>query len=79
MSEPRRHTSRLPSKGQATIPRAIRKQLDLKPGDRVVYEVEDDRVVVRKARSEEDGFARLQESTFGEWLSDADEEAYVSL
>ena len=32
--------------------------------------VEDDRVVVRKARSEEDGFARLQESTFGEWLSE---------
>ena len=79
MSETRRHVSRITSKGQATIPTAVRKQLGLNPGDRVVYEVEDDCVTVRKAQSGDDNFGRLQESTFGEWLTDADEEAYGSL
>jgi len=79
MSETRKHVTRITSKGQATIPSAIRKRLGLNPGDRVVYEVEADRVIVRKAAAEDDGFARLQEGGFGEWLSDADEEAYGGL
>jgi len=79
MPETRRHVSRITSKGQATIPSAIRKRLKLNAGDRVVYEVVDDRVIVRKARAEDDSFARLQENAFSEWLSDSDEEAYGGL
>lgn len=36
------------SKGQATIPSSIRKKLGLKPGERVIFEEEGDKVVVRK-------------------------------
>ena len=79
MSDATRHVSRITSKGQATIPSAVRKQLGVKPGDRVVYELDDGRVVLRKAQSEDDAFARLQEPAFSEWLSDADEEAYRNL
>lgn len=35
------------SKGQTTIPRAIRDRLNIKPGDKLVWAVEDGRVVVR--------------------------------
>ena len=40
--------SRLTSKGQTTIPKEIRDKLDLKPGDRIFFEIEsENRVVIR--------------------------------
>ena len=40
-------TSTLTSKGQTTIPKAVRRHLGLKPGDKIRFLVEDDgRVVV---------------------------------
>ncbi len=35
------------SKGQTTIPRAIREYLNLKPGDRIAFTIEDGHVVLR--------------------------------
>ncbi len=41
-------TATLTSKGQTTIPKEIRERLNLKPGDRIEFVVEDgDRVVLR--------------------------------
>lgn len=71
--------SRVSSKGQATIPREVREHLGLRPGDSVVYEVIDDRVVVRKARPVDLDFLRFQERAFSDWLSKADDEAYADL
>ncbi len=43
-------TSTLTSKGQTTIPKAVRRHLGLKPGDKIRFLVEDDgRVVVLPA------------------------------
>ena len=43
-------TSTITSKGQTTIPKAIRRHLGLKPGDKIHFLVEDDgRVVVLPA------------------------------
>ncbi len=68
-------TSKLTPAGQTTIPRAVRAALDLKPGDRLIYRLEDDRVVVSKrGYTAPDPFA-----TFSEWHADADHEAYGSL
>ena len=39
--------STVTSKGQTTIPDKIRKALRIKPGDRLEYEVEGDRITIR--------------------------------
>ena len=41
--------STLTTKGQTTIPREIRKLLGLKENDRILYEVEDENVVIKPA------------------------------
>ncbi|MEJ8571354.1 AbrB/MazE/SpoVT family DNA-binding domain-containing protein [Microbaculum marinum] len=42
-------TGTLTSKGQTTIPKAIRQRLGLKAGDRILYVVQDGEVVMRPA------------------------------
>ncbi len=44
--------SRVSEKGQVTIPKEIRSRLGIRAGDRVLFLVEDGRVVLRKAPSE---------------------------
>ncbi|MDR3461154.1 MAG: AbrB/MazE/SpoVT family DNA-binding domain-containing protein [Beijerinckiaceae bacterium] len=69
-------TSKLTTKAQTTIPRAVRTALHLREGDELVYIIEDDRAILMKARPEpvDDPFG-----TFGEWDSDADRKAYAKL
>ena len=68
--------SRLTSKAQTVIPKAVREKLGLKPGDLLRYVVDKDRIMIEKVRSEaeDDPFA-----AFTEWSSEADERAYKSL
>ena len=68
--------SRLTSKAQTVIPKAIREKLGLRPGDLVRYILDGKRVMIERAPtdSEDDPFA-----TFTEWASEADDEAYRSL
>lgn len=70
------HVSKLTSKAQTVIPKAVREKLGLRPGDLVRYVFEGKRVVIERAPTdlEDDPFA-----TFTEWASEADEEAYKSL
>ncbi len=69
-------TSKLTSKSQTTIPQPIRAALRLKPGDEIVYRIEDGRVSLTKADvdSLENPF-----KTFEEWDSEADRKAYADL
>jgi antitoxin PrlF len=69
-------TSRLTSKSQTTIPQPIRAALRLKPGDEIVYRIEDGRVSLTKADvdSLDNPF-----KTFEEWDSEADRKAYADL
>ena len=39
---------RITAKAQTTIPRAVRLALGIKPGDEIGYEIEGDRVVMRR-------------------------------
>ena len=41
------HTSNLTSKGQVTIPTALREQFFLRPGDKVLFEVIDGNLVIK--------------------------------
>ena len=69
--------SKLTSKAQTTIPQPVRAALGLQPGDELLYEIIDGRVMLTKARREaamDDPFR-----TFEEWRSDADTKAYADL
>lgn len=55
-----RDESRLTQKGQITIPAAIRRQLGLKPGENVRFEVENDAVKITRVTSRIlDGYGAL--------------------
>lgn len=74
-------TSKLTAKYQVTIPKRIRKILNLNPGDSVAFEVTgDEKVVLRKATTIDLEFAKALEGTLAsEWLSENDERAYAFL
>jgi antitoxin PrlF len=69
-------TSKLTSKAQTTIPLPVRNALRLEAGDELVYSIEEDRVVLTRADSGQidDPF-----TTFDEWSSEADRQAYADL
>ena len=71
--------SRVTSKFQATIQLAVRRKLGLKPGDAVVFEIENDIVTVRRATALDREYVKAVEGTLTEWLSKEDEEAYREL
>jgi len=72
--------SRITSKGQITIPKAVRSALGLGDGDLVAFALEDEQAILRK-------IAQQPEATQGgavgteltEWASPADEDAYRDL
>jgi antitoxin PrlF len=72
--------SRITSKAQMTIPRAVREALGVGPGDRVVWEVEEGRAMVRRLAlvDPRDPFVN-NFSTFTEWADELDEEAFRDL
>lgn len=59
---------RITAKAQTTIPRAVRMALGVKPGDEISYEIEGDRVIIRRAG---DPFDRPF-AAFTEWSDELD-------
>ncbi|MGO9060222.1 MAG: AbrB/MazE/SpoVT family DNA-binding domain-containing protein [Candidatus Binataceae bacterium] len=73
-------SSRLTSKGQATVPVSVRRKLHLKPGDIVVFEESESGIIqVRKAEPLDIEFLSALENTLSEWNSPNDDEAYDDL
>ena len=62
-------TSRITSKGQTTIPREVRQKLSLRPGDVLVYELDEDEVRVRKQAPLDVAYLRAVQTTLSEWDS----------
>ncbi len=71
--------SRLTSKGQATIPAAVRRELGLKQGDQVAFVIEEDRVVLRKATQLDRALLALASEAFDDWNDPAADEAFRDL
>ena len=71
--------SKLTSKYQATVPKEIREFLHLKSGDGIVWEIENNSVVIKKIHKLDLEWHQSLESTLSEWSSEADDEAYKSL
>ena len=69
-------TSKLTSKAQTTIPQPVRKALNARDGDELIYEIEGNRVILTKRNptAVDDPFR-----TFEEWKSAADRRAYAKL
>lgn len=71
--------SKLTSKYQATVPKNVRDFLGLEKGDLIGFDVKKGQVTVRKISPMDWQFARSLETTFSEWQSENDEEAYRDL
>ena len=69
--------SRMTSKAQITLPKAVRKALGIEPGDEVLWEIEGDRVIMTRAGSPDMFVGNF--STFTEWDSEADRKAFADL
>ena len=73
-------SSRLTTKGQATVPVSVRKRLHLEPGDTVIFEESEAGTVrLRKAESLDLEFLSALEKTLSEWNSVNDDKAYRDL
>ena len=73
-------SSRLTTKGQATVPLRVRRRLNLAPGDTVIFEESAGGTVrIRKAEPLDLEFLSALEKTLSEWNSDNDDRAYRDL
>ena len=68
--------SRVTSKYQATVPADIRAALGVKAGDQLAWEVRDGMATVRRHGAVSSPVTVVDSQTFGEWLSDEDEELF---
>lgn len=71
--------AKVSSKGQMTIPKRIRDRLGLHEGDIVALETDGHRAVLSKVPARDMAHLKALETTLGEWLTDADEDAYRDL
>ena len=71
--------AKVTSKGQTTIPKAIRTRCGIRQGDLLAITADGKRIVMTKVESPEQAYLHSLEATLEEWLSDADEEAYREL
>ena len=71
--------SRLTKEYQATVPEAVRIRLDLKAGDTIAFEIDNEIIKISKAQDIDIEFSSALISTLNEWNSQNDEEAYSDL
>ncbi len=71
--------TKLTSKYQATVPREVRKVLDLKQGDRLKFEIKNDVVILKKALPPDLDYLRSLNDSLSEWNSSDDDDAYRDL
>jgi len=72
--------AKVSSKGQITIPIEIRKNLHLKTGDTLAWDIkEEGSVLIRRVEPMDLDYLSAISGTLSEWNSEADEEAYHDL
>ena len=73
------HRARIGSRGRTTIPKTIRDAAGLREGDTIAFEIEGDRLQVRKVIPGRHEYLHGLGAMMGEWLSPEDEEAWRDL
>lgn len=71
--------TKLTKKYQTTVPEPIREFLSLGAGDQVMWEIEDDKVVIKKVTPFDVEYAKALEGSLSEWNSKNDDDAYRDL
>ena len=71
--------SKLTSKSQTTVPKAVRQALKLGPGDAIAYEIRGERVTLRKEALGDAAYLRAVQGTLSEWETPEDAAAYDDL
>ena len=71
--------SSITSKGQVTIPAEVRKALNLKPGNKVTFQIQGHKAVIAKLKLSTYLYHSALFAHLGEWDSIADDEAYHDL
>lgn len=73
------HTSKISSKGQVTLPKAVRDAVGLQPGDMIAYEVNDGVIMLRTVEPFDAAFHTALSNTLDEWATPEDEKAFRGL
>jgi AbrB family looped-hinge helix DNA binding protein len=75
----KRAFSKITTKSQTTVPKAVRSALRLAPGDAIVYEVEGTTVTLRRAERPDAAYLGALRGTLSEWESPEDAAAFDDL
>ena len=68
-------TAKLSRKAQLVLPASIRRRLNIRPGDRLILEVEGDHVVLRKApESDVDALRRYRSDLWKDYTTELERE-----
>ena len=71
--------ARVTARGQTTIPKRIREAANLQVGDVLAFELDGNRLMVRKVTPERDEYLEGLSEVMSEWCSPEDEEAWRDL
>ena len=72
--------AKISSKGQVTVPAEVRKTLQLKTGDTLAWEVQEDgKISIRRIEPIDVDYISALSGTLSEWSSAEDDEAYRDL
>lgn len=72
--------AKISSKGQVTVPAEVRKTLQLKTGDTLAWEVQEDgKISVRRIEPIDVDYISALSGTLSEWSSTEDDKAYRDL
>ena len=73
------YISKLTSHFQATIPQKVRKILKINKGDAVGFDVENEKVVLKKVSPMDVEYLKAVEHTLSEWGTQKDDELFKDL
>lgn len=71
--------TKVSKEGEARIPGEVLERLGIKAGDMLGFEVEDDRLVLRRIEPLDAGFLKLASESFADWDAPEADEAFRDL
>ena len=71
--------AKITARGQTTIPKNIRTAVGLDEGDVIAFEVDGDRLILRKITPGRDDYLQGLSEVLSEWASSEDEDAWRDL